>query len=162
MPTLDRFKLAQSDPLNGFDVALRELEAGRKRSHWIWYIFPQLAGLGASAMSARYGIRNLEEAAAYLADAVLRRHLLAATRTVATHLQKKPDARLTEVMGSDIDARKLVSSMTLFREVARRVRTTQSADEYADLTAHANIVLGRAAEQGIPACEFTLERLGIR
>ena len=62
---LERFMDAQ----NGiYDQALEELRSGRKRSHWMWFIFPQIAGLGSSAMTATYAIRSAEEAAAYLAD----------------------------------------------------------------------------------------------
>ncbi len=79
---LDRFKRAQEQPVDGFDTALSELQAGRKRSHWIWYIFPQLAGLGHSSMAVRYGLLGTAEAAAYLRDPVLRERLLAVTNAV--------------------------------------------------------------------------------
>src|SRR5690606_17445562 len=77
MNHLDRFHSAQDSPDAGFDAALRELQAGRKRGHWIWYILPQLAGLGMSGMSQRYAIRDAQEAVAYLQDPVLRDRLLA-------------------------------------------------------------------------------------
>jgi uncharacterized protein (DUF1810 family) len=65
---LSRFVLAQAD---GYDQALAEIKSGRKRSHWIWYIFPQIDGLGFSSMSRRYSIKSLAEATAYLEHPVL-------------------------------------------------------------------------------------------
>ena len=65
MKNLDRFKKAQ---VQDFDLALQEIKAGRKESHWIWYIFPQLRGLGYSQMSDYYGIVNFSEAEDYLED----------------------------------------------------------------------------------------------
>src|SRR5262245_45334987 len=114
---LDRFKRAQEGP-GGFAAALAELEAGRKRSHWIWYVFPQLAGLGQSAMAVRYGLQGVAEARAYLVDPELRDRLLRVTNAVLAQLQHESAPALADVMGSEIDALKLVSSMTLFREVA--------------------------------------------
>jgi uncharacterized protein (DUF1810 family) len=71
MFNLDRFREVQDAPHVGFAVALRELKAGRKKSHWIWYVFPQLAGLGQSSTAVYYGLAGAEEAAAYLRDRVL-------------------------------------------------------------------------------------------
>ena len=68
---LDRFKRAQERTAGGIATALGELQAGRKQSHWIWYIFPQLEGLGSSPMAQRYAIRSLDEARAYLDHPVL-------------------------------------------------------------------------------------------
>ena len=68
---LRRFIKAQSLPYSGYSTALEEIKAGRKRSHWIWYIFPQLKGLGHSYNAEYYGIAEREEAEAYLADATL-------------------------------------------------------------------------------------------
>ena len=72
--TLGRFKTAQANPRSGFTAALRELRAGQKRTHWIWSVFPQLAGLGASPMAVTYGLRDVDEATAYLQDPLLREH----------------------------------------------------------------------------------------
>ncbi|MCP3971986.1 MAG: DUF1810 domain-containing protein [Rhodobacteraceae bacterium] len=68
MPGLDRFVEAQA---SDYDTALAEIRAGRKQSHWMWYIFPQLAGLGRSATAQAYGVADLAEARAYLAHGVL-------------------------------------------------------------------------------------------
>ena len=159
---LDRFKQAHTQTTNGIESALRELQAGQKRGHWIWYVFPQLAGLGQSAMSTEYGLDGADEAAAYLRDPELRRRLLAAAEAVAAHL-RRPEARLARVMGSEIDAVKLVSSMTLFRAIADRVaEDAASADVRAECAAirqHADGILSVAAAQGYPPCAFTLRRL---
>ena len=73
MYDLDRFLTAQS---RDYTTALREIRSGRKRSHWIWYIFPQVAGLGMSSTSQYYAISGLDEARAYLREPTLRAHLL--------------------------------------------------------------------------------------
>jgi uncharacterized protein (DUF1810 family) len=148
---LDRFRRAQQGR-DGFAAALAELEAGRKRSHWIWYIFPQLAGLGQSAMAVQYGLHGVAEARAYLQDQELRDRLLRVTHAVRAQLQREPEPALADVMGSEIDALKLVSSMTLFREVARR-----AGDE--DLASSAEAILLKAARQGYRDCEYTLREL---
>src|ERR1700752_3057390 len=106
---LERFVTAQA---NGeFDTALAEMKAGRKRSHWIWYVFPQVAGLGTSHMSQTYAIRDREEAAAYLRHPVLGARLFEITSVVAEQL--RAGVPLERLMGSSIDAAKLVSSMKL-------------------------------------------------
>jgi uncharacterized protein (DUF1810 family) len=89
--------------------ALREIQAGRKRSHWMWFVFPQYAGLGSSATSQRYAIRSLEEARAYLAHPVLGARLLACTRAVNALAQRDAHA----IFGAPDDL-KFHSSMTLF------------------------------------------------
>ena len=64
MVGLDRFKHAQEGRIDGFDSALAELKSGRKRSHWIWYVFPQLEGMGHSPMAVKYGLAGPDEAIA--------------------------------------------------------------------------------------------------
>src|SRR5688500_7955740 len=105
---LDRFLAAQA---SDYDTAVRERTSGRKKSHWIWYIFPQVAGLGSSWHSDQYAIRSLDEARAYLAHPVLGARL----RECAGLVLAAPGHTPEEVMGSSIDARKLRSSMTLFQ-----------------------------------------------
>jgi uncharacterized protein (DUF1810 family) len=103
---LDRFVAAQEGVYAG---ALAELRAGRKTGHWIWFVFPQMAGLGRSEMSARYAISSLDEARAYLDHPVLGPRLReCAAAMLATHGRSAD-----EILGS-IDAVKLRSSMTLF------------------------------------------------
>lgn len=76
---LSCFKIEQN---LDFDTALSEIQCGRKRSHWMWYIFPQLKGLGKSEMSDYYGIDGMEEAKAYLADSTLRKNLVSITKAL--------------------------------------------------------------------------------
>lgn len=103
---LDRFVLAQAPVVT---VALDELKAGRKRSHWMWFVFPQLRGLGHSAMAEFYGIASLAEARAYLAHPLLGPRLTLCTET----LLSLEGRSLNEIFGSPDDA-KFRSSMTLF------------------------------------------------
>lgn len=103
---LSRFKKAQEQD---YAEALREIQMGYKQSHWIWYIFPQIAGLGRSGTAEYYAIRDLGEAKAYLADGTLRAHLLEISNALLT--LESSDAE--DVMGWP-DNLKLRSSMTLF------------------------------------------------
>ena len=98
---------------SAYDRALAELRDGRKRSHWIWFVLPQLAGLGRSAMAQRYGIADLDEARAYLADPVLRQRLEAVIGVIDEQLRKLGQS-LEHLMGSGLDAAKTVSSLTLY------------------------------------------------
>jgi len=91
---------------------LRELEQGQKTSHWMWFVFPQLAELGQSHMAQLYGIEDLDEATAYLDHPDLRQRLTQVAALVLTH--KGRDA--SDILGG-IDAKKLRSSMTLFSSV---------------------------------------------
>ncbi len=106
--SLSRFHEAQE---GSFDTALEELRQGRKRSHWMWWIFPQLADLGRSPTAQHYAIKNLAEARAYLADPFLSRHLTEAATAILSH----PDRPAADILG-EIDALKLRSSATLFHE----------------------------------------------
>jgi uncharacterized protein (DUF1810 family) len=103
---LERFVEAQA-PV--YAAALRELLDGRKRSHWMWFIFPQLLGLGFSPMAVRYGIASTEEAEAYLAHPILGPRLRECTAAVNAHAD-----RSAEAIFGPVDAMKLRSSMTLF------------------------------------------------
>jgi len=105
-PDLQRFLDAQA-PI--YESVLVELQAGRKESHWMWFVFPQLAGLGRSAISQRYAIGSLDEARAYLAHPVLGARL----RECAGLLLTSGGRSAKDIMGP-IDALKLRSSMTLF------------------------------------------------
>ena len=103
---LERFVTAQA-PI--FETALNELKAGRKRSHWMWFIFPQLRGLGSSPIATFYGIGSLAEARAYLAHAVLGPRLVLCTEAVLAIKDRSPRA----IFGSPDDL-KFRSSTTLF------------------------------------------------
>ena len=109
MSDLQRFLDAQA---TDYAPALAEMRAGRKRSHWMWYIFPQVQGLGYSEMAHRYGIAGAAEAAAYLAHPVLGTRLV----EIAQVLLGLASHNATAVMGSPDDL-KLRSSMTLFAQV---------------------------------------------
>jgi uncharacterized protein (DUF1810 family) len=105
---LERFVEAQ-DRGGSYELAVDELRAGRKRSHWMWFVFPQISGLGQSPMSQRYAIASLEEARAYLEHPVLGPRLTECTRIVS-----ELDAASAEEIFGGIDAIKLRSSLTLF------------------------------------------------
>lgn len=156
---LTRFKSAQVDGDAGFMVAIDELRGGRKRSHWIWYVFPQLAGLGSSSMSRHFGIQGRREAEAYLQDDELRRRLIDAVDVVAAHLRRANRPHLHELMGSRIDALKLVSSLTLFEAVAGDLSGREPSAEIAHVAEQAGAILAAAASQGYDRCEFTLRHL---
>jgi uncharacterized protein (DUF1810 family) len=106
---LERFAVAQEDV---YDEVLHELRSGRKSGHWMWFIFPQIAGLGRSSMSAHFAIASLEEARAYLAHPILGPRLReCAGLVLASH------GTAEQIFGG-IDAMKLRSSMTLFHRAA--------------------------------------------
>ncbi len=104
--SLTRFHEAQA-PI--FDAALAELKAGKKRSHWMWFILPQIAGLGTSAMARRYAIEDLAEARAYLADPILADRLRKCIDAVLQHSNKSAN----DILGSPDDL-KFQSCLTLF------------------------------------------------
>lgn len=122
---LSRFVEAQEDD---YDYALEELKRGRKAGHWIWYVFPQIEGLGYSEMSATYSISSIDEARAYLEHPVLGARLVECTDTVLTIKGRSAE----EIFGST-DTLKFRSCMTLFcissegRDVFRR-----ALDQYFD------------------------------
>jgi uncharacterized protein (DUF1810 family) len=122
---LERFVQAQA-PVYG--TVLKELRAGHKRTHWMWFIFPQLAGLGRSEMAQRYAIASGDEAAAYLAHPVLGPRL----RECASIVASLDDATVEEIFGHPDDL-KFHSSMTLFADVAPDEAVFQSCiDKYFD------------------------------
>jgi len=134
---LRRFHEAQGHgPGCTYERALAELREGRKRGHWIWFILPQLRGLGRSPTSQRYGINDLAEAQSYLADPLLGQRLEAVTTVIADQLHQ-PGQTIVLLMGSELDAAKTISSLTLFEaagmesaallldRLGRRCRATQ-------------------------------------
>jgi uncharacterized protein (DUF1810 family) len=157
MSELTRFREAQDRPGSGFEAALREIQAGSKQGHWIWYVFPQLSGLGASSVSRTYGIHGLAEAEEYLRDPILGSRLLAITTAVAEHVLQ--GASLETLMGSSTDAVKLVSSLTLLGNVARKLNVSEGLVEYEALARVAEAVIEAAARQGYGPCRYTLDRL---
>jgi uncharacterized protein (DUF1810 family) len=107
---LDRFVHAQEGT---YDTAVAELRRGRKTSHWMWFVFPQIAGLGRSATAERYAVGSLGEARAYLDHPVLGPRLREVSVILADELPHEPGMTAAAILG-DVDAVKLRSSMTLF------------------------------------------------
>lgn len=139
------FVAAQKDV---FSVAMEELRAGAKTSHWMWFVFPILSGLRMTAMSMRYALAGPGSAAQYLEHPVLGPRLLEAVAVV--HQQVcGTGVPVPVLMGSRMDAQKLVSSLTLFEAVASQDTLVQ----------HARAVLKAAEAQGIPPCAHTLAAL---
>jgi uncharacterized protein (DUF1810 family) len=140
---LQRFVDAQHDT---FDRALAEIEAGRKRSHWMWYVFPQVSGLGLSATSVRYAIGSVTEARAFLEHPVLGLRYRQMVDAV-WHQVIESEVPVRALFGSPDDA-KLVSSLTLFARVV-------SETEHNSFYSHANEVLDAAYAQGLGRCATT-------
>ena len=163
-----RFVAAQRED-DTIATALRELRAGRKRSHWVWFVLPNVAGLGSSGTAKEFAIASREEAEAFVANAELRSNLVAAVEAVGKWARKgKP--KLDVVMGSAVDTRKLVSCCVLFETVARqrqqqqqRRRVGGGADveeqQYAALVEACRVVLDAAEEQGWGTCTFTRAKM---
>lgn len=125
MDSLQRFLDAQA-PV--YETALAELRTGRKRTHWMWFIFPQRAGLGSSTMARRYAIQSTAEAEAYLAHPVLGPRLVACAEALLLHR----GTSATSILG-DVDALKLCSSMLLFAAVAPALPVFQTVlDTFCD------------------------------
>ncbi len=122
MEQLDRFIKAQE---NTYLIALNEIKNGRKQSHWMWYIFPQIKGLGMSETSKYYGIDGEEEAKAYLDNEILGFRL----REITSELLKLNIDNPVDIFGA-IDAMKLKSSMTLFDYVSEDKIFSQVLNKY--------------------------------
>ena len=121
---VSRFRGAQGAGVAcAYEHALAELRTGRKRSHWIWFVLPQLRGLGRSAMAQRYGLDGLVEARDYLADPQLRQRLEEVIGVIHHQLQQ-PDQTLERLMGGELDAAKTISSLTLFEAAGLASATT--------------------------------------
>lgn len=116
---LQRFVDAQRDT---YETALRELREGHKRTHWMWYVLPQLRGLGRSAMAERYGIADADEARAYIAHPVLGPRLRECVQAMLRHRT----ASAEDILGG-VDAMKFRSCLTLFMEVAPHVPEFEQA-----------------------------------
>lgn len=149
---LDRFHRAQSNRTAGYVAALTEIRQGQKTSHWIWYIFPQLVGLGRSASARSFALADLTEACAYLDDETLRGRYLEAAEAVRQQLAA--GVLLEKLMGSGLDALKLVSSITLFREAATKMAATD--ERFGPAASICEQLLAAVAQQGYPPCSWTL------
>jgi uncharacterized protein (DUF1810 family) len=153
--SLERFHEAQANRWAGYDTALAEIRAGGKRSHWIWYIFPQIEGLGHSSTARAYALRDLGEACAYVRDPILRARYEEIVAAVSEQLVR--GIRVENLMASRTDALKLVSSLTLFRAAAEQLAREDPL--YSSLAECLAALLGQTSEQGYPACDFTLARI---
>ncbi|MBV7433883.1 DUF1810 domain-containing protein [Cardiobacteriaceae bacterium TAE3-ERU3] len=128
MSDLSRFHTAQQ---RHYPTALAEIRAGRKQSHWMWFIFPQIAGLGQSATSREYAIRDLDEARAYLDDETLVTRL----REISAAVLQHRDESATVIFGS-IDAQKLHACMTLFQLAGEETICQQVLDAFFEGKSH--------------------------
>jgi uncharacterized protein (DUF1810 family) len=153
--SLERFHEAQASHSAGYDTALAEIRAGGKRSHWIWYIFPQIEGLGRSSTARAYAMRNLGEGCAYLRDSVLRARYEEIVSAVSEQLAR--GIRVEDLMGGRTDALKLISSLSLFRAAAEQLAREDPV--YASLAEGLATLLGQTSGQGYPPCDFTLTRI---
>ena len=124
MKDLERFIEAQNE-YGTYELALSEIRAGRKRSHWIWFIFPQLEGLGSSYNAQYYGIEDSNEAKEYLEHPVLGPRLLEISEALLKLQENDPAV----VMGGSPDDMKLKSSMTLFAAVSEAVSEAVSTPD---------------------------------
>lgn len=151
--SLQRFHKAQAGAA-GYEQALKELKAGKKTSHWIWYVFPQLKVLGYSPNAKFFGIEDLNETCAYLQDPLLFDRYLSMTSLVATQLKKHS---LYELMGGNTDAQKLLSSITLFAAAAAHLDSKEK--QFGALKEHCRTIFSLAALQGYTPCEQTTQWL---
>jgi len=123
MYDLERFITAQQDD---YSTALQELKEGRKVNHWIWYIFPQLESLGYSYNAKFFGIADLDEARAYMNHPVLGPRYLTCVEAVLKHDGKAPEI----IMGNDVDAKKLRSSLSLMAAAGGGATLRKAIDIY--------------------------------
>lgn len=122
---INRFIEAQNESHWGWETALKEITDGKKTSHWIWFIFPQIRGLGYSYNSNYYGISDKTEAEAYLNHPVLGSRLREITKALLEHKDKDPNS----ILGS-IDAQKVRSCMTLFDTLSPNDIFAQALDAF--------------------------------
>ena len=155
--SFERFHHAQAGRWSSFATALEEIRAGRKSNHWIWYVFPQIEGLGRSGKAREYALHGLAEAEEYLRDPVLRGHYLEISQAVEEQLAR--GVSLECLMGSATDALKVASSLTLFHAAARELAVAESDPAFALLAQLSDAMLARTVTQGYPACKFTLARI---
>ncbi|HEX3087769.1 MAG TPA: DUF1810 family protein [Ilumatobacteraceae bacterium] len=147
---LQRFVDAQH---NSFERALSEIEAGAKGSHWMWYVFPQIVGLGQTTTSLQYAIDSVEEAQAFLAHPVLGERYLQIVHAVWNQVVQR-GVTVHDLFGSPDDI-KLVSSLTLFSGAARQLES----DDFALFVHEADEILQAAYAQGLGRCTTTEELL---
>ena len=115
-----------------YKTALAEIKSGKKKTHWIWFIFPQLRGLGVSEMSYYYGLKNLDDARDYFSNKELRHNLL----EITTELYALKKRNIIKIVG-EIDAMKIQACMTLFYCATREMLFRKVLDKYYDGQFHA-------------------------
>lgn len=155
--SLERFHKAQTGSWAGYATALAEIREGRKKGHWIWYVFPQIEGLGRSSTAQEFSLRDLDAACAYLRDPILRSRYAEIAATAAEQLAA--GVPLKRLMGGSTDALKLASSATLFHAAAARLTLHES--DFAGLARICDGILQATAQQGYGPCQFTLERCAL-
>jgi len=153
--SLTRFHRAQSGSYGGYSTALAEIRRGQKSSHWIWYIFPQIDGLGRSSTAREYALRDLDAACEYLRDPVLRTRYEEISGAVADQFANGVEGET--LMGGSTDALKLASSLTLFRAAA--LHLTKNDASFVNLARRCDWILDQLAMQGYPPCRVTLDRI---
>ncbi len=153
--SLERFHRAQASPSAGYTTAPAEIRQGRKTSHWIWYIFPQIEGLGRSSTARAYAMRDLAEACEYLRDPLLRARYEEIAGAVSEQFAR--GRALEELMGGRTDALKVASSLTLFRAAAQSL--TAEDPTFDSLVQRSDSILEQTRAQGYPPCSNTLTKL---
>ncbi len=155
MANLDHFINAQKEH-GTYNQAYKELQNGAKTSHWIWYIFPQLKELGFSSTAKYYGIVDFKEACDYLQNAQLFENYQKITSLVLKQLQNKIPIKI--LMGGNIDAQKLVSSLTLFRATASFLeKQDNKTHDHAGLVSCCDQIFEHLKNQGYVPCKKTLQ-----
>ncbi|KTD07124.1 DUF1810 domain-containing protein [Legionella jamestowniensis] len=147
MANLQRFHDAQK---SDYQKAHDEIASGRKQSHWIWYIFPQLKSLGLSDTAQRYGIADFKEACDYLNDPILFERYLTMVKLINDQLEKK--IHPATLMNGVTDAQKLVSSLTLYHSAAEYLGKNELKDSCSK-------ALNYLANEGYIACERTMNEI---
>jgi uncharacterized protein (DUF1810 family) len=158
MAGLHRFHDAQQGRNSGlpsFNQAYAEIQQGSKKSHWIWYILPQFKNLGASQLAQKYAIQNAQEACDYLREPKLFDNYYKIVTKILLQIQH---TSIHHVMGSSIDAQKLMSSLTLFKEIAEYLDAQQKGQfhDYKDLAKKCEQILASGANELLFPCEKTL------
>lgn len=153
--SLQRFIDAQEGD-GMYAIALAEIRAGRKQSHWIWYILPNLRGLGYSETARFYAIEGQSEALAYYQNPLLGARLTEVAEAIVTALSA--GKTLEEVFG-DVDAKKTISCMTLFDNIGTNAAVQRCAHQQR-LHVASKRILAAGEAQGLPRCAKTLALLG--
>lgn len=153
--SLERFLSAQAADQGGHATALGELKAGHKTSHWIWYVFPQLAALGRSPTAKFYGLNDFAEAQDYLREPTLRKNLLTLLKVVREQLES--GVSLIDLMGGETDTQKLVSCATLFERGATALNQRDPQEDLSMIAQSCADIIGAAEQQGYTRCKVTLE-----